>query len=147
MGKVLNSWICWCLTWWIEPHIIFSMATSGLRLCLLQMMWFWWFGGLPPLSWDWVTSDGRINVRVLFKSESKMQWETDRRIRAVAAVMGSLPGHGGEKGADPGGKALDLLVDLCSNPHLWTRAPDHDWKNETVDVSGRNEPPLRGGGA
>ncbi|TWW67377.1 hypothetical protein D4764_02G0004180 [Takifugu flavidus] len=45
---------------------------------------------------------------VLFTSERRMEQEIDRWIRS------------GEERAEPKGKALNLLVDLRSYPHLWS---------------------------
>lgn len=40
------------------------------------------------------------------------------------------------------GEALDLPDDLCSDPHLWSRAYGGDQKNEVADTGDRNELPL-----
>ena len=57
---------------------------------------------------------------VLFTSEGKMEREIDRRIGAAAAVMRLLYRSVMVKRVEPKGKALDLLANLCSYPHLWS---------------------------
>lgn len=52
--------------------------------------------------------------------------------RDVAAV----PVCYGEEGAEAKGKALDLLVGLCSCPHLCLQVLRGDCKNEIMDTSG-----------
>ncbi len=59
-------------------------------------------------------------LEVLSTSEGKMEREMDRLIGAAAAVMRPLYRTVGEERAEPEGKALNLPVDLCSNPHLWS---------------------------
>ena len=44
----------------------------------------------------------------------------------VCSDADSAPVRLGEKGAEPKGKALDLLVNLCSYPQLWSRALGSD---------------------
>ncbi|TWW64244.1 hypothetical protein D4764_03G0012520 [Takifugu flavidus] len=50
---------------------------------------------------------------VLFTSEGRMEREIDRRI-------GAAPVRSGEERAEPKGEGLNLPVDLCSYPHLWS---------------------------
>lgn len=47
---------------------------------------------------------------------------------------GGLPGcwRSGEDAAELESKTLDVEVNLCSSPQLWTRALSSDQKNETV---------------
>ncbi len=51
---------------------------------------------------------------VLFTSEGTMEREVDRQIGAVSDTE---PVSGGEERAESKGEALNLLVDLCSDPH------------------------------
>jgi len=83
---------------------------------------------------------------VLFTSEGKMEWEMDRLVQCLH-YAGAVPVCCGKEGAEPEGKAFDLLVHLHSNPHLWSRALGSDQKNEITDTSGRNVFPLQGGSA
>ena len=53
----------------------------------------------------------------------------------------------GKEGAELEGEALDLLVHLCSNPHLWSQDLDCDRKNEMADTSSSNGFPLEDGSA
>lgn len=39
---------------------------------------------------------------------------------------------------------MDLLVYLCSYPHLWQQAVSSHQNNEIVHGSGKNECPLKG---
>ena len=78
-------------------------------------------------------------VGILFTSEGMMEHETERRI-------GRCIGRGEER-AEPKGEALNLLVSLCSYPHLWSWTLGRDRKNKIPDTSGWNEFPLQGGGA
>ena len=55
---------------------------------------------------------------VLFTSEGRMEREIDRC--GVCSNADSARIRCGEEGAEPKGKALDLLVDLRSCPHLWS---------------------------
>lgn len=50
-------------------------------------------------------------------------------------------GHGTE-GTMLKGQALDLPVDLHSQPHLWSRALGNEQKNMIWDASGENKCPL-----
>ena len=49
-----------------------------------------------------------------------------------------------EEEAKPEGEALDLLVNLRSDPHLWSRVVGSDRKNEIANTSGQNEFPPQG---
>ncbi|KAI3360388.1 hypothetical protein L3Q82_002299 [Scortum barcoo] len=60
---------------------------------------------------------------VLFTSEGKMEREIDRRIGAVSAVMARRctgPGQVKELSRKLEARSLDLPVNLCSHPHLWS---------------------------
>ncbi len=50
-----------------------------------------------------------------------------------------------KKGAELKGKALNLLVSLCSFPHLWSWRMGHDRKNEIADTRSWNGIPQEGG--
>lgn len=52
----------------------------------------------------------------------------------------------GDERVEPKGKALDLLVFVRSNPHLWSRGLNQDRMNKILDPSHWNELPLLGGG-
>ena len=47
----------------------------------------------------------------------------------------SAPVRCGEEAAERKGKALNLLVDLCSYPHQWSRALGSDQKNKIAGTS------------
>ncbi len=55
-------------------------------------------------------------LRDLFTSEGEMEWEIDRQIGAAADVE---PVSCGEEKAELEGEALNLPINLHSNPHLW----------------------------
>ncbi|TWW55864.1 hypothetical protein D4764_09G0009140 [Takifugu flavidus] len=58
---------------------------------------------------------------VLFTSEGRMEREIDRRIGSNAdSARPHYYVRSGEERAEPKGEALDLPVDLCSYPHLWS---------------------------
>lgn len=55
--------------------------------------------------------------------------------------MDVVPDCCGGGGAEPKCKALNLLVSLRSNPHLWSRTVGSDQKDKIANTSGRNEFP------
>ena len=57
---------------------------------------------------------------ILFLSEATMEREMGRRIRAAGAVLRSFCRTMVMKRAEPEGKALNLPINLCSYPHLWS---------------------------
>lgn len=71
-----------------------------------------------------------------------MECDLERRSGAALAVMQALSRITVVKRQlSPKGKALDLIVDLCSSPHLWPRALGSDPKNGIGNTSSQNEFP------
>ena len=68
-------------------------------------------------------------LRVLFTNDGRREWEIDRLVQRLLSVV--MKGELSQKV-----KALFLLVDLCSNPHLWSRTVGSDQKNKIADTSG-----------
>lgn len=66
---------------------------------------------------------------VLFTSEGKQECEIDRRISVTSCYAVAAAVCRGEEGAKMKGLALNLLVDQCSHPHLWSRSLVSDQKN------------------
>lgn len=71
------------------------------------------------------------------------KWSRTLTGRVCSDVVAVLVCHSEER-AEPKSKAVNLLVDLCSNPHLFPRAVGSDQKNKTVGTSGGNELPPQG---
>lgn len=70
-------------------------------------------------------------------------WQVD--CCRVSSNVDIVLNHCGEDGAEPEGKAWNLLVSLCSNPHLWSWALGSDQKNKTANTCGWIEfPPWSG---
>ena len=65
---------------------------------------------LPLVEEFWVSG-------ILFMSDGRLEREMDRWIGALSAVMRVMVPCGG-KGAEPEGKAFNLLGHLCSSTHL-----------------------------
>jgi len=72
---------------------------------------------------------------VLFTSVARSEHEIDRWLCAVAAVMPSCLDCRGEERTRSESKAFDLPIDLCSKPHLGSRALGSDKKSEIVGAS------------
>lgn len=86
--------------------------------------WFSAGRGFLPLGWE-----KKEDVPLL--SDGKVGREVDWWISVVSAVIGCYA----EKRAEPEGKAFDLLVNLHSNPHIWSQALSNDQKNETAHTN------------
>ena len=74
---------------------------------------------------------------VLFMSERKMKREIDRQKRTVMRTLSRC----GEEGAEPNSNAHNLLVDICSYPHLWSWALGNYQNNDITGKSNWNEFP------
>jgi len=87
-------------------------------------------------------------LEVLVMSEGrKGAWDGSAVWYGICSDVDAVLGCCGEEGAEPEGKAFNLLVHLRPNPHLWSWALGNDCKNEVTDTSSRNELPQRGGWA
>ena len=90
------------------------------KLLTMSLKEYWVDGLLTPL---WVGGESPSQVedfeylRVLFKTEGKMEWKTDGWIEATSAVMQMLKRSVVVERADPVGKAFHLQVNLCPNSH------------------------------
>lgn len=66
--------------------------------------------------------------------------------RSVSSYADVVLVHHGEEGADPKGKAVNLMVNLRANPHPWSQALGIGRKNGS-HIHGGNELPSQGGWA
>lgn len=114
------------------------MGPSELLLCVLQIMWFscrWssrddsqhlqaWSPGSRPKIFRLFTF---VKSEFLLQEEKfkylKLLFTTEEFIRPVGA-----PNHCGEVGADAGGKAFKLPVNLHSEPNPWWQASCSNWR-------------------
>ena len=71
---------------------------------------------------------------ILFSSKGTREREMGQRIGVVLRSLCCTV----VKRDEPEGKALNLPVNLCSYPHLWSWRVGHDRKNEIMDTSCRN---------
>ncbi len=72
-------------------------------------------------------------------SSTSGSWSWVRVSWSVTGVAVMQSARRDEERAKPKGEALDLPVNLCSNPHLWSWALGNDQQNEITGTRGWNE--------
>lgn len=77
-------------------------------------------------------------LSVMFLSDARMELKMDEQIRVLSSLMRVFLWLVIVKRVELKSEALDLLVCLRSNTHLWTRGLGRDRKKEILDTSCQN---------
>ena len=141
---------CWRFSWTgsrgvVGGSMVSGLGTSGLYRCFLQVMWVCWLLQASDFSANlrpWLSGMRLCSTWRSLKTQDLVHERLQVEVWDGLGLCCCC-----EQEGEPKSNAFNLLIHLCSNPHLWSWDLGSDWKNEVVDESGWNQFPLEGGWA